>query len=111
MSHKRSSMKKDKRSSSQESASGGQAGGEGYHVPVLLQETIDALQVKANGVYVDCTFGGGGHGREILKRLGADGKLVAFDQDADAKQNAPDDARLVFVPHNFRHLQRFLRLH
>jgi len=82
-----------------------------YHVPVLLNESIDALQIRPNGIYVDCTFGGGGHSREILKHLGDDGKLVAFDQDADAKQNVPDDARIIFVPHNFRHLQRFLKLH
>lgn len=83
----------------------------GYHVPVLLQEAVDALQIKPEGVYVDCTLGGGGHAREILRRLGPRGKLVAFDQDGDAKVNLPDDERLIFVPHNFRHLQRFLRLH
>lgn len=82
-----------------------------YHVPVLLHESVDALQVKADGVYVDCTFGGGGHSREILKHLGEAGRLVAFDQDADARQNVPDDERVLFIPHNFRHLQRFLRLH
>src|SRR5687768_13439046 len=82
----------------------------GYHVPVLFYETIDALQVKENGIYVDCTFGGGGHSKGILDKLGPNGMLVAFDQDADAKQNIPDDERVVFVPHNFRHLQRFLRL-
>jgi 16S rRNA (cytosine1402-N4)-methyltransferase len=82
-----------------------------YHVPVLFQECIDALAIKADGVYVDCTFGGGGHSRGILQQLGPKGKLFAFDQDADAKQNIPDDDRIVFVPANFRHLQRFLRLH
>lgn len=82
-----------------------------YHVPVLLNEVLDGLNILADGVYVDCTFGGGGHSREILKRLGPKGKLVAFDQDADAKRNLPDDPRVLFVPHNFRHLQRFLRLH
>ena len=81
-----------------------------YHVPVMLMETVDALNIQPNGVYVDCTFGGGGHSREILKRLGKDGKLVAFDQDPDAKRNLPDDERIVFVPHNFRHLTRFLKL-
>lgn len=81
-----------------------------YHVPVLLMETVDALNIQPNGVYVDCTFGGGGHSREILKRLGKDGKLVAFDQDPDAKRNLPDDERIVFVPHNFKHLTRFLKL-
>ena len=85
--------------------------GSGYHVPVLLRESIDGLAIKPNGIYVDCTFGGGGHGREILKHLGKDGKLIAFDQDADAQRNLPDDDRVTFVPHNFRHLQRFLRLH
>jgi 16S rRNA (cytosine1402-N4)-methyltransferase len=83
----------------------------GYHVPVLLQETIEGLQIKPAGIYVDCTFGGGGHSRGILEKLGQAGKLFAFDQDEDAKRNLPDDSRLVFVPHNFRHLQRFLRLH
>ncbi|MBL7699520.1 MAG: 16S rRNA (cytosine(1402)-N(4))-methyltransferase RsmH [Chitinophagaceae bacterium] len=82
-----------------------------YHVPVLLEESVAALRVKENGVYVDCTFGGGGHSRAILKRLGANGKLLAFDQDADARRNLPDDDRIIFVPHNFRHLQRFLKLH
>jgi 16S rRNA (cytosine1402-N4)-methyltransferase len=82
-----------------------------YHVPVLFHETIEALQVKADGVYADCTFGGGGHSRGILDKLGADGKLIAFDQDADAIKNIPEDERVVFVPNNFRHLQRFLRLH
>jgi 16S rRNA (cytosine1402-N4)-methyltransferase len=82
-----------------------------YHVPVLLNEAIEALQIKPDGVYVDCTFGGGGHSREILKLLGKNGKLVAFDQDADARRNVPDDDRVIFEPHNFRHLQRFLRLH
>ncbi|HEY0356619.1 MAG TPA: 16S rRNA (cytosine(1402)-N(4))-methyltransferase RsmH, partial [Flavisolibacter sp.] len=81
-----------------------------YHVPVLLQEVIDHLQIKPGGVYVDCTFGGGGHSKAILEKLGPQGKLVAFDQDADAKQNMPDDERVLFVASNFRHLQRFLRL-
>src|SRR5688572_8346671 len=85
--------------------------GSGYHVPVLLHESIEALAIRPNGIYVDCTFGGGGHSREILKHLGKEGKLIAFDQDADAQRNLPDDDRVVFVPHNFRHLQRFLRLH
>ncbi|MEO5943869.1 MAG: 16S rRNA (cytosine(1402)-N(4))-methyltransferase RsmH [Ferruginibacter sp.] len=82
-----------------------------YHVPVLLQQTIDALAIKPNGVYVDCTFGGGGHSREILQKLGKDAVLIVFDQDEDAKKNVPDDQRVIFVPQNFRHLQRFLRLH
>ena len=82
-----------------------------YHVPVLYNETLDALQIKKEGVYVDCTFGGGGHSKGILERLGEGGKLIAFDQDEDAEQNVPDDKRIIFVPNNFRHLQRFLRLH
>ena len=83
----------------------------GYHVPVLFHELIDALQIKADGVYVDCTFGGGGHSKGILKKLGNGGKLIAFDQDEDARQNMPKDERIIFVPNNFRHLERFLRLH
>ncbi|HSC53594.1 MAG TPA: 16S rRNA (cytosine(1402)-N(4))-methyltransferase RsmH [Phnomibacter sp.] len=83
----------------------------GYHVPVLLAETVDALNIKPDGIYVDCTFGGGGHSKAILEKLGPKGKLVAFDQDADAAANIPADPRLVFVPENFRHVQRFLRLH
>ncbi|NCU04462.1 MAG: 16S rRNA (cytosine(1402)-N(4))-methyltransferase RsmH, partial [Chitinophagaceae bacterium] len=81
-----------------------------YHIPVMLHEAVDALNIQSNGVYVDCTFGGGGHSREILKRLGNDGKLVAFDQDPDAKRNLPNDERIVFVPHNFKHISRFLKL-
>ncbi len=82
-----------------------------YHVPVLFNETMDALQVKKDGIYADCTFGGGGHSKGILDKLGPAGKLIAFDQDADAARNVPADERVVFVPNNFRHLQRFLRLH
>jgi 16S rRNA (cytosine1402-N4)-methyltransferase len=84
---------------------------DGYHVPVLLEETVEGLAIQPDGIYVDCTFGGGGHSKYILSKLGPAGKLVAFDQDADAKRNLPDDERVVFVPQNFRHLQRFLRLH
>lgn len=82
-----------------------------YHVPVLLHEAVDSLAIKPTGTYVDCTFGGGGHSAEILRRLESGGRLIAFDQDADARSNIPDDERVLFVPHNFRHLQRFLRLH
>lgn len=82
-----------------------------YHVPVLLKEAIDALDIKANGIYVDCTFGGGGHSRALLQQLDENGILVAFDQDEDARKNLPEDKRIIFVPQNFRHLQRFLRLH
>lgn len=99
-------MKKDKPSSSPDPSTGG-----AYHVSVLLHESVDGLNIQPDGTYVDCTFGGGGHSREILRLLGPKGRLIAFDQDADAKENLPDDARVIFVPHNFRHLQRFLRLH
>lgn len=87
------------------------AGNEAYHVPVLLQETVAGLAVRPDGVYVDCTFGGGGHSRAILSQLGAKGRLIAFDQDPDARNNLPEDARITFVPHNFRHLTRFLKLY
>lgn len=83
----------------------------GYHVPVLLNETIEGLNIQPDGVYVDCTFGGGGHSKAILEKLGANGRLVCFDQDDDARRNLPDDNRVLFIPQNFRHLQRFLRLH
>ncbi|MBA3828010.1 MAG: 16S rRNA (cytosine(1402)-N(4))-methyltransferase RsmH [Taibaiella sp.] len=82
-----------------------------YHTSVLLNESVDGLAIKQDGIYVDATFGGGGHSRAILERLGADGKLFAFDQDADAWRNKPDDARLVPVTENFRYIRRFLRLH
>lgn len=87
-----------------------QAGESVYHIPVLLHESVDALNLKPDGVYVDCTFGGGGHSKVILSKLGKKGKLVAFDQDEDAKKNLPADERIIFVAQNFRHLQRFLRL-
>jgi 16S rRNA (cytosine1402-N4)-methyltransferase len=80
-------------------------------VPVLLQEALDGLQIQPEGIYVDCTFGGGGHSRGILERLSEKGRLFVFDQDSDARRNLPDDPRAVFIPHNFRHLQRMLRLH
>ena len=82
-----------------------------YHVPVMLKEAVDALDIDPSGIYVDCTFGGGGHSREILSRLNEKGRLIAFDQDEDAKANLTADTRLTFIPHNFRHLSRFLRLH
>ena len=81
-----------------------------YHIPVLFHETLQGLAIQPDGVYVDCTFGGGGHSKGILEQLSAKGKFIAFDQDADAKQNLPDDERIVFIPNNFRYLQRFLRL-
>lgn len=80
-----------------------------YHNPVLLQESIDALSVKEDGVYVDVTFGGGGHSREILKRLGENGRLFGFDQDPDALGNVIGDERFVLIPENFRYISRFLR--
>lgn len=82
-----------------------------YHIPALLTETVDGLNVKPDGVYVDVTFGGGGHSREILKRLGKNGRLVSFDQDLDAYANRIDDKRFVFVRSNFRYLKNFLRYH
>ena len=82
-----------------------------YHIPVLLKETIEALNIHSDGIYVDCTFGGGGHSKAILEKLDDSGKLIAFDQDEDARRNIPKDPRIIFVPHNFRHLQRFLKLH
>jgi 16S rRNA (cytosine1402-N4)-methyltransferase len=82
-----------------------------YHIPVLLTETVEGLRINPDGVYVDCTFGGGGHSKAILAQLSEKGKLIVFDQDEDARKNLPDDDRVVFVPHNFRHLKRFLRLH
>lgn len=81
-----------------------------YHTPVLLQEVIESLNIKPDGIYVDGTFGGGGHSRAILQRLNEKGRLVAFDQDEDAKRNIPNDDRVLFIPNNFRYLQRFLRL-
>ncbi|MGJ8761122.1 MAG: 16S rRNA (cytosine(1402)-N(4))-methyltransferase RsmH [Polaribacter sp.] len=82
-----------------------------YHNPVLLQESVDALAIKEDGVYVDVTFGGGGHSREILKRLGANGRLFGFDQDPDALDNVIDDERFTLIPENFRFISRFLRFH
>lgn len=82
-----------------------------YHNPVLLNESIDALSIKEEGVYVDVTYGGGGHSKEILRRLGKNGRLFAFDQDPDAQENAIDDERFVLIPENFRYISRFLRFH
>lgn len=82
-----------------------------YHNPVLLHESIDGLAIKENGVYVDVTFGGGGHSKEILNRLGEEGKLFAFDQDPDALENVINDKRFVLIPENFRYISRFLRFH
>ncbi len=82
-----------------------------YHIPALLHESVDGLNIHPDGVYVDVTFGGGGHSREILNRLGDKGKLLAFDQDDDAYQNLIDDPRFIFVKSNFRFLKNFLRYH
>ena len=81
-----------------------------YHIPVLLQESVDGLDIRPDGIYVDVTFGGGGHSREILRRLGPDGHLYSFDQDADAEQNVPaGDDRFTFVRSNFRYLKNWMR--
>ena len=82
-----------------------------YHNPVLLHETVDGLNIKPDGIYVDVTFGGGGHSKEILRRLGPDGKLFGFDQDEDAWSNALPDERFTLVQENFRYIKRFLRFH
>jgi len=82
-----------------------------YHNPVLLHPTVDGLNIKPDGIYVDVTFGGGGHSKEILKRLGPNGKLFAFDQDEDALANALPDERFTLINENFRFIKRFLRFH
>ena len=82
-----------------------------YHNPVLLKETVDGLEIKPDGVYVDVTFGGGGHSLEILSRLGSNGKLFAFDQDKDALENKIDDERFTLINENFRNMKRFLRFY
>ena len=79
-----------------------------YHTPIMLHESVEALNIKPDGIYVDATFGGGGHSRAILERLGS-GKLIAFDQDEDAAANVPADERFIFVPNNFRYLKNFVR--
>ncbi len=82
-----------------------------YHNAVLLKETVDGLNINPNGVYVDVTFGGGGHSREIMSRLNENGKLFAFDQDLDALENTIDDERFLLINENFRYIKRFLRFH
>lgn len=82
---------------------------ETYHTPVLLQESIGGLDIKPDGVYVDVTFGGGGHSREILRHLGKNGHLYSFDQDEDAERNIPDDDRLTFIRSNFRYIRNWMR--
>ncbi len=82
-----------------------------YHQPVLLQEVLEHMQIRPDGLYIDATFGGGGHSRAILSQLGPQGRLVVFDQDEDAYRNRIPDDRVTFVRENFRHLERFTRLH
>ena len=82
---------------------------EGYHVPVLLEESVDGLDIKPGGIYLDVTFGGGGHSKEILRRLDAEGRLFGFDQDEDAEKNIVDDERFTFVRSNFRYLKNWMR--
>ena len=82
-----------------------------YHVPVLLKESLEGLAINPAGTYVDTTFGGGGHSRAILAALGSRGRLLAFDQDPQAQQNAIDDERFTLIPQNFRHIKRFLRFY
>ena len=82
---------------------------ETYHIPVMLQQTVDGLDIRPGGTYVDLTFGGGGHSREILRRLGDDGRLFGFDQDLDAMKGALQDPRFIFVRSNFRFLKNWMR--
>lgn len=82
-----------------------------YHNPVLLKECIEGLNIRKDGIYVDVTFGGGGHSKKILEQLGNEGKLIAFDQDKEAQANVPDDKRIIFINQNFRYLQNSLRMH
>ena len=82
-----------------------------YHSPVLLRESVDGLAIRQDGLYVDVTFGGGGHSREILKRLGPDGRLVAFDQDDDALSNVPEDDRFQLISANFRYIKQYLKFY
>jgi len=85
--------------------------GMSYHNPVMLHESVDGLDIKKDGIYVDVTYGGGGHSKEILKRLGEKGRLIAFDQDADVEANVVKDERLVMVPQNFRYLKNYLKMY
>lgn len=82
-----------------------------YHTPVLLQEALQTLDIQENGIYVDATFGGGGHSKAILKELGKNGKLLGFDQDIDTHENIPDDCRFIFVRSNFKYIKNFLKFH
>ena len=82
-----------------------------YHIPVLLMPSVDGMNIRPDGTYVDVTFGGGGHSREIVSRLGEGGRLLGFDQDEDAEQNIVNDPHFTFVRSNFRYLHNFLRYH
>lgn len=82
-----------------------------YHNPVMLNESVDGLEIKKDGIYVDVTYGGGGHSKEILKRLGEKGRLIAFDQDADVEGNVVKDERLLMVPQNFKYLKNYLKMY
>lgn len=83
----------------------------GYHIPVMLKQSVDGLNIREGGIYVDVTFGGGGHSREILSRIGDNGRLYSFDQDADAETNIIDDNRFTFVRSNFRYIKNWMRYH
>jgi len=82
-----------------------------YHIPALLQQCMDGLDIKPDGIYIDATFGGGGHAREILKKLGPEGRLIGFDLDGDAIRNIPNDPRFLFVQSNFKYMTNFLKYH
>lgn len=82
-----------------------------YHIPVLLHQSIESLCIRSDGIYVDCTFGAGGHSRSILNKLGAKGRLIAFDMDDDAVLNVPDDNRFLLIKSNYRYIRKFLRIH
>lgn len=82
-----------------------------YHIPVLLHQSIESLSIRPNGIYVDCTYGGGSHSRSILQKLGAKGRLIAFDMDDDAARNLPDDPRITLIKSNYRYIRKFLRVH
>ncbi|MDY5006178.1 MAG: 16S rRNA (cytosine(1402)-N(4))-methyltransferase RsmH [Prevotella sp.] len=84
---------------------------DGYHIPVMLKQSVDGLNIREGGIYVDVTFGGGGHSREILSRIGDNGRLYGFDQDADAERNIIDDNRFTFVRSNFRYIKNWMRYH
>lgn len=84
---------------------------DGYHIPVMLKQSVEGLNIREGGIYVDVTFGGGGHSREILSRIGDKGRLYGFDQDADAERNIIDDNRFTFVRSNFRYIKNWMRYH